>query len=154
MITLIVMASVMMLLQKLQTTFQREPEVADMNQSARTGLDMISRDLTMPGLNTPSATAIMWTDGGGDNPDEITIIYADPDIPTVTPLMCKAPGPPGPGCDGGPCKTVENSATLFVAPERFRSASVESRECLPRGPSPLRHRVPGLRRQWRRNERK
>ena len=98
MITLIAMASVMMLLQKSQTTFQREPEVADMNQSARTGLDMISRDLTMAGLNTPSATAIMWTDGGGDNPDEITIIYADPDIPTVTPLMCKAPGPPGPGC--------------------------------------------------------
>ena len=119
MITLIVMASVMMLLQKGQTTFQREPEVADMNQNARTGLDMISRDLTMAGLNTPSATAIMWTDGVGDNPDEITIIYADPDVPTVTPLMCKAPGPPGPGCDGGPCKTVENSATLFVDPNDF-----------------------------------
>ncbi len=33
--------------------------------------------------------------------------------------MCKAPGPPGLGCDGGPCKTVENSATLFVAPDDF-----------------------------------
>ncbi len=97
MITLIVMASVMMLLQKSQTTFQREPEVADMNQSARTGLDMISRDLTMAGLNTPSATAIMWTDGSGDNPDEITIIYADPDIPTVHTSHVQGPRPPGPG---------------------------------------------------------
>ena len=37
-ITTAVMASVYLLLQKGQTSFQREPEVADMNQSARAGL--------------------------------------------------------------------------------------------------------------------
>ena len=91
MIPLIVMASVMMLLQKGQTTFQREPEVADMNQNARTGLDMISRDLTMAGLNTPPPVAIMWINGGGDTPDELTIVYADPEFPTITPV-CNAGG--------------------------------------------------------------
>jgi prepilin-type N-terminal cleavage/methylation domain-containing protein len=114
-ITLIVMASVFTLLQKGQSSFQREPEVADMQQNARYGLDMISHDLTAAGLNTPSATAIGWIDGGGDTPDEITIIYADPDIPTVTPLMCDPKG----GGGGGPCKTVENSSTLFVKKEDF-----------------------------------
>ena len=50
MVTMIVMAAVFTLLQKGQTTFQREPEVAEMNQNARYGLDMIVRDLTDAGL--------------------------------------------------------------------------------------------------------
>ncbi len=83
MITMIVMASVMMLLQKGQTTFQREPEVADMNQNARTALDMISGDLTMAGYQTPASMSIIWSDGGGIIPDELTIVYADPNVRTA-----------------------------------------------------------------------
>jgi len=64
-----------------QEGFRREPEITDLNQSARVGLDMISRDLTMAGFKTPGASAILWSNGGDINPDEITIIWADPDIP-------------------------------------------------------------------------
>ena len=82
MITMIVMASVFTLLQKGQTTFQREPEVAEMNQNARYGLDMIVRDLTDAGLgaNLPVLFAVVPLDGGGNppDPDEVTIMYADP----------------------------------------------------------------------------
>ena len=65
MITMIVMASVFTLLQKGQTTFQREPEVAEMNQNARYGLDMIVRDLTDAGLgaNLPVLFAVVPIDG-------------------------------------------------------------------------------------------
>ena len=78
MITMIVMASVFALMERGQRSFRREPEVADMTASARAGLDRISRDLAMAGYNTPATIAIMWDDGGGINPDEITIVYADP----------------------------------------------------------------------------
>ena len=53
--------------------FRREPQITDLNQSARAGLDSITRDLTLAGYETPSAQAIWWNDGGGINPDEITI---------------------------------------------------------------------------------
>jgi prepilin-type N-terminal cleavage/methylation domain-containing protein len=87
-ITLLVMASVFTLLQKGQRSFQREPEVADMNQAARMGLDMISSDLGNAGFNTPPPLAVVWSDGGGDTPDELTIVFADPAYPTAKPLPC------------------------------------------------------------------
>ena len=121
MITMIVMASVMLLLQKGQTTFQREPEVAEMNQNARYGLDMISRDLTMAGLNTPATMAIMWVDGGGNTPDELTIVYADPDVPTSVP-QC-------PGNAGG-----NSSLTPTDPPVRFADLSKVLRN-RPAGPN-------------------
>jgi hypothetical protein len=75
---------------------------------------MISRDLTMAGYKTPPASAILWHDGGGITPDEVTIIYADPDIPTSEPLKC---GVAGAGGGGGPCKTINTSSTLLIDPE-------------------------------------
>jgi hypothetical protein len=74
------MLAVFLLLQTGQDTFRREPEVADMNQSARTGLDMISRDLIKAGFETPPALAVLWTD--------VTIIYADENVPTSRPEPC------------------------------------------------------------------
>jgi prepilin-type N-terminal cleavage/methylation domain-containing protein len=113
-LTLAVMGSVFGLLIKGQESFRREPQIADLNQSARVGLDRITRDLTMAGYKTPSAQAIWWNDGGGITPDEITIIYADPNIPTAEPLKC------GAGTEGGgqgPCKTINKSSTLKVDPQ-------------------------------------
>lgn len=116
-ITMIVMASVFMLLQKGQDSFRREPEVSDMNANARFGIDRISRDLTVAGYNTPGNMAIMWLDGGGITPDELTIIYADPQIPISRPLPCGGGGAAGAG--GGPCNTIGTSAVLNLDPESF-----------------------------------
>jgi type II secretory pathway pseudopilin PulG len=124
-ITMIVMASVMLLLQKGQKSFRREPEVSDMNANARSGLERVSRDLTVAGYNTPPNMPVMWQDGGGINPDEITIIYADPDVPVSRPLPCgsgggggsKGNGGGGGGGGGGPCNTIGSSSTLNIDPQ-------------------------------------
>jgi prepilin-type N-terminal cleavage/methylation domain-containing protein len=112
-ITGIVMAAVFALLYKGQDSFDREPEVADLQQNARAGLDRISRDLTLAGYETPAAMAVIWNDGGGGNPpmpDQITIIYADPNYPTCEP-MCMG--------GGGGCGTLENSSTAWIEPTSF-----------------------------------
>jgi prepilin-type N-terminal cleavage/methylation domain-containing protein len=68
MITLIVMASVFALLSKGQRSFQREPEIADLQQSARTVLDMVSRDVLQAGAGLPPEfPAFTRINGAGDN---------------------------------------------------------------------------------------
>ena len=99
-VTVIVMMAVLMLLSKGQASFQREPEVADMNQNARAALDMISRDLTMAGYQTPPSMSIIWSDGGGIIPDELTIVYADPTVPTARTY-----------CPNGSTNTSSNSSS-------------------------------------------
>ena len=111
-ITMIVMTSVFLLLNKGQDSFRREPEVSDMNANARFGIDRISQDLTVAGCNTPGNMAIMWFDGGGITPDEVTIIYADPEIPMSRPKPCAPTG-------GGPCKTIGTSSVLNIDAESF-----------------------------------
>ena len=127
-ITMIVMASVFMLLQKGQESFRREPEIADMTANARAGLQRISLDLTIAGYNTPASMAIMWSDGGGTPaapvPDELTIIYADPDIPTVKPF-CKAPT----GGKGGPppcSQTIKVSSIVQIDPTTFVPSVIDT----------------------------
>jgi prepilin-type N-terminal cleavage/methylation domain-containing protein len=115
-IAVTVLGAVFGILMRGQSSFRREPEVADVHQNARFGLDMIARDLTMAGYKTPPATAILWQDGGGITPDEITIIYADPDIPTSEPMKC---GVAGGGGGSGPCRTIDRSSTLNIDPETF-----------------------------------
>lgn len=112
-VTLIIMSSVFALLTTGQDSFRRENQVADMQMSARGGLETVSRDLTVAGYRTPPASAILWSDGGGIQPDEITIVYADPDVPVSRPLQC---GGAGQGGGGGPCGTINQSATLLVDP--------------------------------------
>jgi len=53
MITLIVMGAVFGLLTKGQRSFQREPEVADLQQSARAALDLVTRDILQAGAGLP-----------------------------------------------------------------------------------------------------
>ena len=77
-VTLIMIGSVFGLMVGGQTTFRRETQVANMQMSTRAGLQLLSRDLTMVGYRTPPASAIIWADSGGLQPDEITIVYADP----------------------------------------------------------------------------
>jgi prepilin-type N-terminal cleavage/methylation domain-containing protein len=130
-ITIVVMASVMLLLQKGQRSFRREPEVSDMNASARSGLSRISQDLTVAGYKTPPNMAVMWQDGGGINPDEITIIYADPDVPVSRPKPCGAggagggSGKGGPGGGGGACNTIGMSSTLNIDPASMSPAPAD-----------------------------
>ena len=131
-VTLIVMSAVFGLLTRGQRSFQREPEIADMNQNTRSALDMISRDLAMAGYQTPPSIAVLWSDGGGTTPDELTIVYGDPWVPTSWALPCKSSddddsedddskdkGKKGDG-GGGPCDTIYKSSTLWVDPYSFK----------------------------------
>ncbi len=102
MLTVMVMASVFALLHRGQRSFEREPEVADMQQNARSGLAGVSGDLLMAGYKTPPAMAVLWEDGGGINPDSITIVFADPNVPTASPVTAAAGS------------TIESSSTLFL----------------------------------------
>ena len=86
-VTLILMASVFGLLAGGQESFRREHEVAGMQMSTRAGLRLVSRDLVMAGFRTPPSAAILWNDRGGIDPDELTIVYADPDVPLSRPLQ-------------------------------------------------------------------
>lgn len=81
-ITIIVMGSVFALLTRGQRSFQREPQVADMQQSARTVLDMISRDVLQAGAGlppefpsiTPPEVDAGVGDQGAGSPDVLEII--------------------------------------------------------------------------------
>lgn len=109
-LTIAVMGAVFGLLLRGQRSFQREPEITELNQNARAGVDMISRDLVMAGYKTPVTSAVLWADGGDINPDEITVVFADPDVPLCEPLKCDSLG-------AGPCGTIEESAVLLIDPE-------------------------------------
>ena len=112
-LTVSVMASVFGLLQRGQESFRREPEISDMNHNTRSGVENISRDLLMAGYKTPAQSAVLWNDGGLIDPDEVTIIFADPDVPISEPLKC---GVAGSGGGGGPCNTIDQSSTLNIDP--------------------------------------
>lgn len=103
-VTMVVMTSIFLLLQKGQATFRREPEISDMNSSARSGLDQLSRDLAVAGFNTPPNLAVMWSDGGGMNPDAVTIVYADPEIPISRSVPC--------GSEATPCSVLGPVSSL------------------------------------------
>jgi prepilin-type N-terminal cleavage/methylation domain-containing protein len=110
-LTVIIMGSVFGLLTVGQDSFRREHEVADMLMSTRSGIQMMDRDLSMAGYRTPPASTILWSDGGGIQPDEVTIVYADPNIALARPLQC---GTAGAGGGGGACGTIGQSATLYL----------------------------------------
>lgn len=81
MITLIVMSAVFGLLSRGQATFQREPEIADMQQTARAALDMVTRDALQAGAGLPPefpsfTTAAIDPDvgDGGTEPDVLEIV--------------------------------------------------------------------------------
>lgn len=108
-ISMLVMASVFLLLHRGQESFRREPEVAQMNANTRFALDRVTEDLMVAGFQTPASVAVLWSDGSEDAPDELTIVYSDPDVPVSRPKACK-----------GPCgATVGTSSTLGLDPGSF-----------------------------------
>jgi type II secretory pathway pseudopilin PulG len=82
-ITIIVMGAVFGLLTRGQRSFEREPQVADLQQSARTALDMVSKDVLQAGSGLPpefpsfTPKDVDPTVGDqGANPDVIEIVGA------------------------------------------------------------------------------
>jgi prepilin-type N-terminal cleavage/methylation domain-containing protein len=65
-ITMIVMGAVFGLLTRGQRSFQREPEVADLQQSARAALDMVSKDILQGGAGLPPEFPALSRIRGGD----------------------------------------------------------------------------------------
>jgi prepilin-type N-terminal cleavage/methylation domain-containing protein len=72
-ITLIVMGAVFGLLTRGQRSFRREPEVADLQQSARTILDMVAKDILQAGGGLPPEfPAFSRINGAGNgNPSDV-----------------------------------------------------------------------------------
>jgi prepilin-type N-terminal cleavage/methylation domain-containing protein len=116
-VTTILMGAVFALLDNGQKDFVRESEISAMNQSTRVGLSMISRDLLRAGMETPPVFAVLPDDGDGINPDMLTIVYVDDEIPISRPLPCESNSEMGRG--SGPCNTIDRSAVLYIDPESF-----------------------------------
>ncbi len=114
-VTTIVMGAVFMFLNNGQKDFIRESEIAAMNQSARAGLGIISQDLFEAGRETPPVFAVLPADGGGINPDMLSIVYVDGEIPISRPLPCGGSN----GRGSGPCNTIDRSSVLYIDPESF-----------------------------------
>lgn len=82
-ITIVVMGAVFGLLTRGQQSFQREPQVAELQQSARTALDMVSKDILQAGAGLPPEFPAFTTNvinpavgDGGSNPDVIEMVGA------------------------------------------------------------------------------
>jgi prepilin-type N-terminal cleavage/methylation domain-containing protein len=123
-ITAIIMVSVYGLLQKGQEAAVREPEISALHQSARGGLAMLDRDLTLAGFKTPGPAAILWNPGDGEAPDGITIMYVDPDVPTSRSCVCRR---------GLPCETINGSTVFYIKLTSFDPASPDPVEAYSEG---------------------
>ncbi len=74
MITMIVMAAVFGLLTRGQKSFRREPEVADLQQSARAALDMVTKDILQAGAGLPPEFPAFSRVGGAGNGNPTDVI--------------------------------------------------------------------------------
>lgn len=134
-VSVILTASSFLLLQRGQRGFVRENEISDMNANARAALHRISQDVLLAGFNTPPSIAVLWHDGGGIAPDELTIVYADATVPVARPKPCSSTGRNkdedkkngnGKGNNGGgPCNTIGNSSVLGVDPYSMNPQPVD-----------------------------
>jgi type II secretory pathway pseudopilin PulG len=70
-----------------QQVFVTESGVIDMNQNARTCIDLMTRDIQSAGVGLPSGVgnfaAIFYTDGEGGAPDSIMMLNGDPFAPVA-----------------------------------------------------------------------
>ena len=112
-ISLVVLMAVFSLLSRGQASFERESAVATLNQSSRSALDSINRDLTMAGYKTPPSTAVVWNDGGGDSPDAVSIFYAHSELPAVEPFRCSD------SSNGNPCTPIDQLSELSINTSTF-----------------------------------
>ena len=121
-LTLLVTTSAFLFLQSGQTALAREPEVAEMNANVRSALARLSADLTVAGVGTPSEMAVLWHDGLGSEPDEITILYADSETPIARPQPC-----------AGDCDSIGSSSSLTLDPWSLSPAPVDYESTYPPG---------------------
>jgi prepilin-type N-terminal cleavage/methylation domain-containing protein len=73
-ITVIVMGAVFGLLTRGQRSFQREPEVADLQQSARTALDMVTKVILQAGAGLPPEFPAFSRIGGAGNANPTDVL--------------------------------------------------------------------------------
>ncbi len=70
-----------------QQVFVTESGVVDMNQNARTSIDMLTRDIQSAGVGLPvtdgNFAAIFYTNGANSAPDSIMMINGDPFAPVA-----------------------------------------------------------------------
>jgi hypothetical protein len=141
-VTLVAIGSVFGFLDEGQTSFDREADGWEKTASTRAGLALMSRELSMAGYKTPPAFAVTWSDGGGSAPDQITIVYADPNVPTSIPVRCgarSASGPDSPGSGdrvggaSGACRLVEQSSTMNVDPSTLEPSPASPEDAYQKG---------------------
>jgi prepilin-type N-terminal cleavage/methylation domain-containing protein len=123
-ITAIVMAAVYGILRKGQEAAHREPEISALQQNARSGLSTLDRDLTLAGYKTLGAASLIWSDGGGPEPDAITILYADPEVSTSLACLCRR---------GLPCEMLQGSSVFHIKPTSFDPAQPDPTEAYSEG---------------------
>ncbi len=88
-LTVGLLGAVFSLTNRNQQVFVTESSVVDMNQSVRTAIDLLTRDIQSAGVGLPSPmgvdvgsfAAIFYIDGQGGAPDSIMIINGDPFAP-------------------------------------------------------------------------
>jgi hypothetical protein len=87
MLTVGLIGSVFALLNKNQQVFVTESSVTDMNQSVRTAVDYLTRDIQSAGMGMArpdsSFAGLFYVDGTSNAPDQILIVNADPYAPTA-----------------------------------------------------------------------
>ena len=72
-----------------QGLFVTESGVVDMNQNARTAMDMLTRDIQSAGMGLPTGlpgdnlAAIYYISGAGEDPDAVMMLNGDPFAPTA-----------------------------------------------------------------------
>src|SRR3990172_5017223 len=135
-ITLIVMGAVFGLLTRGQRSFQREPEVADLQQSARAALDLVTRDILQAGTGLPPEfPAFSRLNGAGNaaptdvleiigtfqtagsvymEPEEVQTVAADIVTLRTNTTNLQVDNPVTPGIDEGMVLIYNNVANVGV----------------------------------------
>lgn len=87
MLTVGLIGGVFALLNRNQQVFVTESSVTDLNQSMRTAIDYVTRDIQSAGMGMArpdsSFAGLFYIDGASNAPDQILIVNADPYAPTA-----------------------------------------------------------------------
>jgi Tfp pilus assembly protein PilW len=82
MLTVGLMGAIFALVGRNQQVFLSEVNTTDMNENARTAVDLLTRDVQSAGMGLPrvngSFAAIFYTDGASGTPDSILMVNGDP----------------------------------------------------------------------------
>lgn len=86
-LTVGLMGGVFTLLNRNQEVFVTESSVTDLNQSLRTGVDYVTRDIQSAGMGLPrpnsSFAGLFYIDGASGAPDQLLMVNGDPYAPNA-----------------------------------------------------------------------